>query len=181
MKYLDFINKINWRLIAIHLIGTFFIVLAARQFIFLNDMGIIKSFDKYGYPDAFKHLVKEENFMVRFSHFTLWNNLAPIIGILIAFIISLFLTIKKKIFWLNAVIVFAIALLLNKLGLFENSTLDDLFFPIGKMAIRFGLQFKFITNGTVYALVGILFFFSKQTNRLAYGQTNNTDNNSEEE
>ena len=52
-------NKINWRLISFHFSATLFIILAVKQFAFLNDLGILKSVDKYGHDLELKHLSAE--------------------------------------------------------------------------------------------------------------------------
>jgi len=167
MAFYDFMHKINLRLITVHLIATFFIILAARQFAMLNDTGIVESVDKYGLDEGLKHLVKEDNFSTRLAYFSLWINLSSLIGLLLAFIASLILTIKKKMFWLNALIVFIMAILLNRLGLYENKIIGTIFFSLGDLTSHFGLQYKFITNGTILTLAGLFMFLSKWTNNLA--------------
>lgn len=176
MTFSNFIHKINWPLIAIHLVATFFMIIAARQFAMLNDIGIIKSIDKYGLEGSLKHLYKDGNYSSRIAYFLIWTNLSGLIGLLFGFLISLGLTIKKKMFSLNALIVFIIALLLNRFGLFHIKIINTIFFSLGSLVSHFGLEYEFIINGTILLTLGLFIFFNKWTNNFAFNyQTKKTN------
>ena len=161
-------SKLNPRQIAVHLLATFFLILAARQSVVLSDMGFILAVEKYGFPDVWNHLVKEADFSARLTYFTLWNNLAVLFGLLFSFVISLTLTIKRKKFWLNAVIILLMALLLNRLGLFHLKIIDGIFFSFGDLFTGMGLPYKFIANGLLLSFIGLFIFFSKWTLGFAF-------------
>lgn len=158
----NFISKINWRLFAIHLIATFFFILAARQFTVLNDMEVVVSAEKYGFPEAWEYLVEQDEFGVRFSNYTLWMAFAPLIGISISFTISVLIAIRQKVFWINPVLVLFAALFFNKLGLFDNELVDVVFFSFGRLFENIGLQYRFLANGTLLVLIALFLFFSKR-------------------
>ncbi|MFW5752292.1 MAG: hypothetical protein ACOCW8_03020, partial [bacterium] len=122
----------------------------------------------YGLEDGLKHLANEGDFSIRLAYFAHWTNLSALIGLLIAFIFSLTLTIKRKMYWLNALIVALTAFLLNSLGLFDNKIIDSIFFSIGNLTAHFGLQYKFITNGAILTLAGLFIFLSERTNILCF-------------
>lgn len=140
MTFSYYISKVNWQLIITHLVATFFIIIAARQFAILNDPGFIESFDKYGVDNGLKHLAKEDNFPTRLVYFSLWTNLSSFIGVMLAFVISLILTIKRKVFWANAIIVFIMVFLLNRLGLFNNKIIDTIFFHLAIWRLTLGFN-----------------------------------------
>lgn len=173
MTISDIKNKIKWRIIALHLIATFFFVLGARQFGVLNDLGIVESVDKYGFQEALSVLVKEDNFSTRYAYFSFWLNISPLIGLLLALLVSLTLTIKRKIFWLNTIIVFVISILLNKLGLYESKIIDAIFFSLGNLFSSVGFQYKFTVNGIILTLVGLFIFLSKRAHKFALNYETN--------
>ena len=91
-----------------------------------------------------------------------------LIGLVVAMTISLTLTIRKKMFWLNSLIVFIIALSLNWFGLYDNKVIDTIFFSFGKLFVGIGIPYKFIANGTLLTIIGIVIFFSKWTSNFAF-------------
>lgn len=158
------VYKMNWRLIVVHLAAAFFFILAARQLTILSDIGVIESYDKYGSEGWLKGLGKKD-YASRLTYFSLWTNSAKSLGLLVAFIVSLVLVIKKKMFWLNALVVLFIGACLSRLGLFDNRVVDVVFFSPANLAAHFGgLPYKFITNGTILLLAGLVIFFGKRTN-----------------
>lgn len=167
MKFLFFKDKIIWQIIIVHLVATFFIILAAKQFAELNDIEIIKLVDKYGPENAIKHLRTDNNSPARIAYYLIWRNVACLIGLLIAFMVSLIIFIKKKMFWLNALIVFIIGLSFVRLGLFRNPIIERLFFSFAKLFPNLELQYKFAINGTILLLLALFIFFHKGVNNFA--------------
>jgi uncharacterized membrane protein YkgB len=97
--------KFNWRLIIIHFLASCLFLLAFREFMYISDYQYFKS--------AYK-LIEKNNW-----HFdghrieTDINNIdyAGLVGIVLAFIISLAISIKRRWFWVNSLLVFLIAFL----------------------------------------------------------------------
>ncbi len=176
-----FINKLNWRLILTHLVASLFLVLATRQLILLRDIELAKSFKDFG-SDALTHLTRKNNIPTRITYASFWTNLAPLIGLVVAFIISLTLTIKWRIFWVNALIGFILGIILNRLGVFNYKIVNEILYSPGDLISQFGIQYEFITNGCILILLGLFVFFNKWTKNyvLSY-QTNKEDNISTKE
>lgn len=168
MTFSEFARRINWRLIVVHFAATSFIILAVMQFMFLNDLNFIELINKYGPGEWIKYAVKEEDFSARIGYFTVWINLSGFIGLLLAFIMSLILTIKNKALWINALSVFIIAFFLRRFGFFDNKVVSGIFFSPGNFVSHFGVQYKFITNGVILTLAGLFIFFSRWTNRFIF-------------
>lgn len=167
MKFLLLIYKINWRIILLHSVATIFIILCAQQFATLNDIEIIKLVDKYGAENALKQLQKDTNSLTRIADFTFWNSMSNLIGLLTAFVLSFIIMIKKKMFWLNSLIIFIIGLLFIRLGLFKNQIIYTLFYSFGDIVPNLGLLYKFIINGTIVLIFALLLFFNKWINNFA--------------
>lgn len=168
MKLSSIIHTINSRIIITHVLATFFIILAAKQFSNLYDIEIIQLVDKYGAQKAIKQLQKENESSVRIAYFLFWNGASTLIGLLIGFIISLIIIIRKKIFWINALIVFIIGLASIRLGLFENQMIRTLFYSFGRFFIDSGILYKCVINGTTLVLFALFMFFNKWTNNFAF-------------
>ena len=164
MKFPNFIFKINWRIIILHIVATIFIILSAKQFALLNDIEIIKLVDKYGAENAIKQLKKESDFSIRIVYFLLWNNMSILIGLLIAFILSFIIIIRNKMFWLNSLIIFVTELLFIRLGLFKNQIINTLFYSFGDMFPNFGILYKSIINGTILLIFALFIFFNRWIN-----------------
>ncbi|WP_298391573.1 hypothetical protein [Flavobacterium sp.] len=167
MKTPDLIYKINWRIILLHSIATIFIILCTQQFVKLNDIEIIKLIDKYGAENSLKQLQKDTNGISRISDFLLWNSMSNMIGLLTGFILSLIIIIRKKMFWLNSLIIFFIGLLFIKLGLFKNHIINTLFYSFDDIFPKLGLLYKYIIKGTILLSITLLIFFNKWINNFA--------------
>lgn len=172
-KYI--IYKINWRQIATHLIATIFFIQAVKQFAILNNIEMIRAIEKYGYPEAFRHFTNEGNIGLSLSYFVLCQRISALIALLIAFIISLYLTIKNKGFWQNSLIVLLTALLLQRVGFMDNKITSAIFFSFGNFFSSLGLQYKFIANGTLLISIAAFIYFSKLTRNFIFSvrQMNN--------
>ena len=173
MKFPNLIYKINWRIILLHIVATIFIILCAQQFAKLNDIEIIKLVDKYGAENALKQLQKDTNYPSRISDFLLWNSISNLIGLLTAFILSFIIIIKKKMFWLNSLIIFILGLLFIRLGLFKNQIINTLFYSFGDLFPNFGLLYKYIINGTILLIFALLIFFNRWINNFALNYLSN--------
>lgn len=179
MTKFTFFYKLNWRLILTHLAASLFFVLATRQLVLLRDIELAQSLKD---SDALKHLTWKNSTSIRIMYASIWTSLAPLIGLIIAFIISLTLTIRWRIFWVNAVIGFAIGLILNKLGVFNYKILNTILYSLGDLVAQFGIQYELITNGSILTSFGLFVFFNKWTkNYVLKYQTNNADVISKEE
>src|ERR1035437_5308652 len=108
MKIKSFISKFNCRLICVHLLATAFILLSSKRFALLYDFDFTESFFNFGFPEYLKHLHPKyinETIGDRLSLFLWTTYLAKLIGLLLSFIVSLIIILKRKIFWMNAIIV----------------------------------------------------------------------------
>jgi MFS family permease len=162
-------------------VASLFLVLATRQLVLLRDIELAKSFKDFG-SDALMHLTRKDNIPTRITYASLWTNLAPLIGLVVALIISLTLTTRWRLFWVNALIGFILGLILNRLGIFNYKIVNEILYYPGELTTQFGIQYEFIMNGVILTLIGLFIFFNKWTkNHILDYQTNKADNISTEE
>lgn len=173
MEYTKLLERINWRLIVIHFIATFFFVSAAYQLSILNDWKYIEAVNTYGLELGIKKYMSQDNYP--FVYYLIWIKLAPVIGLLTAFLFSLFLTIRMKILWINSLIAFLLAFIFNKIGAFQNDIIDYIFYP-GNSFVQYGIQYKFIVNGVILLSIGLLLFLSKWSKRFILKSTHKSSN-----
>lgn len=98
------------------------------------------------------------------------TGISKFIGLLTAFIISLSISIYRKWFWLNSVLVLIIAIIFFKL--------DFLFWDYLKVVFRFiggfmpNIILDFLVDGLIMLSLGSLIFFSKKVNQIHRTQKN---------
>jgi hypothetical protein len=106
------LHKFNWRLMLIHFISFCLFMCAASELVYFHDHTYL-----FNVSDALIHHKQSiVNFFDagRFSVDRLWINLSGLIGLLVAFAISLTICIKNKWFWVNALLPFLAAFFLYK-------------------------------------------------------------------
>jgi len=166
-----FIEKINWRLLSVHFFATIFIMLAARWFAVLKDIDLFEAYWRYGQEDYINHLPQTDLTLgERLTYAAQWIKLFGIIGLLIAFAISLTICIRKKIFWLNSIIVLLLAYSTNLIGLLQTSPFKTITNFFGDLFIDSGIQYAFILNGGLFAIIGLFIFLNKWINKFVSKQ-----------
>jgi hypothetical protein len=159
-------NKINWRLLLIHFIATFFFILSVKQFTPLSDIELIELIDKYGVKDGVSHLNDTDIFSGRIEHLFYMLLMSEPIGLLLGFAVSLTIVLRKKIYWLNAVIVALATYVLIRLGFYNLNIFKTIFFSFGRLTTPLiSLKIKLITNGVLLLFFGLFILFNKWTNK----------------
>ncbi len=154
-------KKLNPPLLVFHSIGTLFFIFSFQKFLGLYYLDLfdlvkrdgisnfVKSTSKYGYTTA------------DIAHFTLVMGLTNLTAILFAFIVSLFVCIKRKYSIFNSIVVLLLILLLIRIGLLNWIMVDR----IPGYFIR-DLFVLFLVGGSVFLFMGIVMFTSKRLNRI---------------
>ena len=149
-------SRLNWRLILIHFIATWFFI---QSFFLLSSLHDLKGYE------VFTHKWQSESYdSQRFSSEINWLYTPPYVGLLVAFSISLFITIKNKWFWLNSVIVLVLNYFLKRFG-FDGWHYLKLIFLLPGQYLNPHSALYYLTNGIPMLTIGLLLFFSKLTNR----------------
>ena len=158
MTLSQFVSKLNWRLMLVHLIACWFFIYASMELAALYDINIFKEL-----KDIRSNAVQR-----RIFYDAIWVSLGEDAGVLTAFIISLVLSIKHRWYWLNSVIVLLVGFFLNRFDLFGWQFLKHIF-------LKPGLLFKsyigyYLTNGLIMLTIGLLLFFLKWSVRFINGE-----------
>jgi len=156
MKRSTYFSKINGKLIGLHLVAGWFLMTGFYTLSFLTNIQFVEKFKT----------------ITPFSVEAWWGQapnsfvstiiLSGFAGLIISFIISLLICIQKKWFWLNAVIVLILSLLLVKFYWILWNTVKPLAWFAGE---RFNnISLEFLVNGIILLAIGLFIFFSKWTN-----------------
>lgn len=160
MTLSNFLSKLNWRLIVLHIIACWFFIDAFRTLIVIHDYQYLNDLTsrkfKNGNSDSY-----------RFLNDMFWIHISCFLGLLTGFIISLILSLRFKWFWFNSIIVLLVTYLLWMLGYSGWNYLREVF-------LKPELLFKsdeafFVTNGLMMLTIGLCLFFMKWSIRFING------------
>jgi hypothetical protein len=156
-----FIHKINWRQILIHFVATWFFIYSFQQLAYLTNPTeyegveiLVNSGDK----KASEFLTKNNIGPGQFVSYAFYASEAWVIGLVIAFIISLIISRRRKWFWVNSLIVFFVAFVLKRLHSLGWIYLKQIFLEPGHLFIFNSTALYLLTNGLLLLLLGILAF-----------------------
>lgn len=168
----NFIARLNWRQVAIHFIATWFFMYSFQTLAVLHNTNLVDLVRQTGKDNVTKALSENKISAPDWIYFTMWRDFANITGLLIAFIISLTISFKRKWFWFNSILVIVFVYTLNWFDLLGWTYLKKLFLTPGEMFNNTTLEF--LTNGLFLLALGLLTFFLAKTNRfIAIGNKTN--------
>src|SRR4051794_33040469 len=110
MTLSNFVSKLNWRLIVIHLIACWFFIYAFLEFSALHDLKLIH-YIVHHYKDIVDHHKFGQLTVSEMYYDAVWSSLGQLLGLITAFLISLFISRKQNWYWVNSVIVLLISIL----------------------------------------------------------------------
>ena len=167
MKEKQFMSWFNWRLILVHFVATVFVIIGARQFSYLIDLEFVAALLKDNAYELVSHSSPH-------NHLTIGDRMtiliyaiysSAILGLLFSFVISLIISWRKKVSLYNVLIVFSLSFLANRLGVLKISAVIYISNFFGDLFMKYGLQYTFIINGSLFIILGLFLFFNKWTNR----------------
>lgn len=156
MKKSNLISKVNWRQMLIHFLAMWFFIQSFFILSFLHDLRIDKIF-----TEEWK---AESTDGTQITSALYWMYISPYVGLLVAFFISLSISIKRKWFWLNSVLVFILAFLLRRVQLDGWKYLKHIFLAPGQIFYHNPILY-YLANVLPMFLIGFLLFFSRTTNK----------------
>lgn len=112
---LNFLEKINIRLVLIHCLSGVLLIFVSALLGNISDIELINLAEEKGFKEAMK--LVDAN---RLTLFQLWYVYSTLIGLLVATIISIIFFIKRKLIWLNSLFVFIALFVTNYFGLIRN-------------------------------------------------------------
>jgi hypothetical protein len=162
------ISRINWRLILIHFIATWFFI---QSFFILSFLHDLKAYEVF--TDKWRKEYFDE---ARFMNVINWMYTSPYIGLLVAFAISLTISIKRKWLWLNSLLVFILSYLLKRFGLDGWKFLKMIFLTPGQYFNHHSAWY-YLANGLPMLILGFVLFYSKWTNHFISNSSFKIDEN----
>jgi len=176
MTFSQFTSKLNWRLMAVHLVAYWFLWEAFKYFAVLYDFDFVVDFyhhyfSKHITDDKFRRV--SPNDFNRLLHYNMAVKLIPLSTFVIALVLSVVISIIKRWYWLNSVIVFILVLALfviwgaDKIHISPWTYLQYVF---GKPGYFFKGAMYFITNGAVLLIISLSLFFWKPITRFIEGK-----------
>ncbi|MUV03083.1 hypothetical protein GN157_05110 [Flavobacterium rakeshii] len=150
----NFISKLNWRLILVHVLATYFFVFGIKLLSFFSDI------------EAVKVLLtnREEpvgdDYVFRIGMINLYNFYSGCAAIILVFIISLILCKKYRWYWGNSLIVFIFSMTMYWLGYTGWTYVKIVLLMPGTIFKQ--IEPEFITNILILLTFGVLFLFNKR-------------------
>ena len=114
-------------------------------------------------PDSNKALTQNGITGSDLVNLLLWTSVSGSIGLLVAFIISILISIKRHWFWINALITFIVTYFLHRLDLLGWLYLKKISWYLGQKFNNSTPAFLLI--GTILLSIGLLIFLLKKTNQ----------------
>jgi len=158
----EILKRLNWKLILVHFIATWLLIHSFYILSYLHDIEFTEFImkNRSQVPD-FDEIPFDTK---RMSDFFMITGVSKFIGLLVAFIISLSISIYRKWFWLNSVLVLLITYTLFRLDFLLWDYLKVIFRFIGGFMPNIILDF--LVDGLVMLFLGLLIFFSKKINQI---------------
>ena len=156
------LKRLNWKLILLHFVATWFFIHSFYILSYLHDIEftefIMKNRNEIPVFDEIPFDTK------RMGNFFMITGVSKFIGLLVAFIISLGISLYRKWFWLNSVLVLLITYTLFRLDFLLWDYLKVIFRFIGGFMPNVILDF--LVDGLVMLFLGLLIFFAKKSTQL---------------
>jgi hypothetical protein len=159
-------KRINWRQILVHFIAAWLLTYASKLFGYFRDIPFLKVLMKRD-SDSTLQYIKNRNWgtgdLVSYAAFV---NETWIIGLLLAFIISLSVALIRHWWWMNSVIVIILVYVVNFISArFINNTTGQWFSTVYNFPIPASIN-SFIAVGILSTISSCLLFFSHKVVRL---------------
>ena len=162
-------RKINYLQIIIHLIATCFFIFSFTVYSNIYNFKLLMVFSENGVHNVMSNTDKYGITLSDIWDFSFTNTILQFIGIIIAFIISLIISIKNKWSILNSFIVLILSFILNRFDLLGWGYIKDYLF-LGKYISN--LKLGFFIMGSILLIIGLLIFLSKFLNTKIEKYTN---------
>jgi len=146
-----------------HFMGMCFFVYAFQMLVYLIDIKLVETIRNSTAENIDSNIRDNGRTITDLFNFTSWVGVSGFIGLLLAFLISLGLSIKNKWGWFTSVITFFLTFALYKLSLLGSAYITS-FFLTGSLFLE-NIFLEYALWGTLFLSLGALFFFSRLSNR----------------
>jgi hypothetical protein len=157
-----FISRLNWRQVLLHFVAFWFFIHAFQILSYLYDTKLLDTVRQSNGQVTTKILVDSGTNATGITYFLLWTSVSRLIGLLVAFIISLIISFKRHWFWINALIAFILTYILYRFDLLGWIYLKPFFLYLGQKFSNSTVEF--LVNGIILLTIGLLIFFLQRSN-----------------
>ena len=159
--------KLDYKLIISHTLAGIFLIWALNELIYLYDSELLRIYDDINIIDAWRMDNKAE----RISMFLLLKYTSSYIGLIITLLISLSISLKRKLGGINSFIAFFVLTVLIRLRIISSEFIETIVYFPGE--IFFGFSVKSVTlNGILLLSVSLFLYFSKFINKFIMNKEN---------
>ena len=162
------ISKLNWRQIIIHLAAAWFFMHAFLTLAYLKDIEVVDIIRREGSENALNNSAEYGVTITRILNMAVWGGLGSTVGLFVAFIVSVIISIRKHWHWINSVVVLVVAYLLSWFGLTGWVYLKEVLLTPG--TIFRDTIWEFLTNGLLLLAIGIFLFSWRKVNDFIGGK-----------
>ncbi|HEX5154594.1 MAG TPA: hypothetical protein VFW07_24275 [Parafilimonas sp.] len=157
-------SKINWRQILIHAVAAWFFMAAFQTLSYLYNVDLIKILRQSNFETGTEDVLKKHGIsMEEFTAFLLFTNFSALAGLLVAFIISLFVSSRQHWYWINSLLAFILTYILFRFDLLGWEYLRKFFWYPGQLFTSTAIEF--LVNGLILLAIGFLVLFLPRSKR----------------
>ena len=146
-----------------HFVAFWFFIHAFQTFSYLYFTKLIDIFRQSNGHFTTQTLIDNKIESSDMTYFLLWSSLSGFIGLFVAFIISLIISIKRHWFWVNSLLTFVLTYILFRFDILGWIYFKRFFWYLGQRFSNMTIEFLF--NGILLLIIGILIFFLRRTNK----------------
>ncbi len=156
-------NRINFRQIILHFIGTWFFMFAFKTLFSLHETKMILIYRDVDPSLFINELEKQGVTSGDMVDFAFWTNVGETIGLLIGFLLSLYISLRANWFWVNSLIVLVLTYCLSWGGLLGLSFLGDIYYLKAWDSIH--IKWLLIIIASIFLFFGVITFFNRESFR----------------
>ena len=153
--------------------ATYFLYMGVWKLASLTDVQFLDLYVNFS-SNKLRAIPNIDHLGHRMSVFAAWNRFFEILVLVIAFIISVYLSKKRKVHRLNPEIVLIVCFALRTIRFDFMWFTEKMFFIFGHLFSTYGLRYELIANGLLFVSLSMIIFFSKWTNRFIEGKSSPT-------
>jgi len=132
MTLKNFIMKLNWRQVLMHVIAFWFFIYSFQTLSYLHNTKLIDTVRNSNGELTNRIFVNNRIVASDLTDFFLWKGISGFIGLFVAFIISLTISIRRQWFWVNALIALTATFFLYRFNLLGWRYLKQFFWYFGQ-------------------------------------------------
>ncbi len=158
----NFISRLNWRQILTHFLAFWFFIHAFETLSYLNNTPLLEIVRHSNSQDLKQKLADNNVSAADLTYFVVWTSTSGFLGLIVSFVISLAISIRRNWFWLNSLVVLIVTYVLYRFDLLGWKYLKKFFWCFGQTFSD--ITTEFVANGTLLLMIGLLIFFLKRPN-----------------